>query len=989
MASPKKNPNPKKTPKKTMPKALPGKPMDPDDLPDLPKKPNGEYDYEVLGLAAATLETRKQAIRFYNMFAKLYGFTLFEDLTKTEVSADNAENIFFNFNSFIASKPIPKNCKDGFAPPTANSKAMVMVTHLAKLSIAIKNCLRDKFPDLDTWPRSKADNPAWFKNILNWMCRTWRSNYLNKWSKDPDLTFGNTKIRPLYTGNPVETVEDKAEQAAWYGKELKASNGYAMETPWAGVDLHSMFRRAFMEAHPLNPKSYANGCRNKLTHSKVCRGGDIKWDRWSEYWFCETFQVLNTMKHHTKTLANPIGSPLAWNPKCYFMCDWFWLGLYVFFGEGLRRTQLQVSDHLVDCVFPDEYTSTSATVARRIGQWYKNMLPKGASKDLEASITQKSGRQGAITELSLHPLTNVFDVCGRSGHKTGVNIDSYIDDSNPARGMLGARILAGHTTFSRPMVVPAPYWLPSRYKESFDNLLKVCLAGNSVPTFEQSGQMYRGVQHLLCVQIHWFNDIVSEVGPNHPWVVALVDKARAAAIVDPTHPEKQVIVVLEEWSTLLRERQFSMNDHVDETHMKDYTYRSMYERLQTANERARQAEIAIQRQREDMKECFSEVMSQLVNMQKELAATRSAMLINPSDRAVTQEHVRELHQRSMALRSPSRNAMLASLRAPRTPTSHVRKQTNTPPSTGSIKVWMAGEEEQVKKPAAKASKPPPRAMATQHQHVENNSGNVFFGPTVMAPTVASMAEVDLVNAIPENPRLDTTKTLIENSAKSLLLGKASDVGTGGKVMIHAILSELHRAKWYQGTGTFYDGVRKCPSSCKSQPSKFRYVMQMLEFVCTPSERSRLLKKVGPNHPTSDDIAFYDMLRTKCMDQMWIFEGKDPEVERVAQQNTRGCNVKPTVSALAIRIKAYKVIVRPYLNMPPLRHKAYDDTPLVAGYRKGMEVGTPPDNKSMVQFMVKKRRTEDASVSPEKRLRSGPVEVEVEEYDSVDEQSGII
>ena len=65
MASPKKITTSPKKKKKSPPKA-PGKPMNIDDLPDLPRKPNGEYNFETLGAAASTAEGRKQSTRALN-----------------------------------------------------------------------------------------------------------------------------------------------------------------------------------------------------------------------------------------------------------------------------------------------------------------------------------------------------------------------------------------------------------------------------------------------------------------------------------------------------------------------------------------------------------------------------------------------------------------------------------------------------------------------------------------------------------------------------------------------------------------------------------------------------------------------------------------------------------------------------------------------------------------------------------------------------------
>jgi hypothetical protein len=66
-------------------------------------------------------------------------------------------------------------------------------------------------------------------------------------------------------------------------------------------------------------------------------------------------------------------------------------------------------------------------------------LPEGCPDKITKSLSIKSSRQGGITELALHRGMTVFDACARSGHSTGVNLESYIDKNNIARGLRASR----------------------------------------------------------------------------------------------------------------------------------------------------------------------------------------------------------------------------------------------------------------------------------------------------------------------------------------------------------------------------------------------------------------------------------------------------------------------------------------------------------------------------------------------------------------------
>ena len=73
----------------------------------------------------------------------------------------------------------------------------------------------------------------------------------------------------------------------------------------------------------------------------------------------------------------------------------------------------------------------------------------------------KSLRSAAITQLSLHPRSTIFEVTARSGHKTGTNLDSYIDPDKLERTLPGAKVLSEHASVNQTVEIPAPWWLPS------------------------------------------------------------------------------------------------------------------------------------------------------------------------------------------------------------------------------------------------------------------------------------------------------------------------------------------------------------------------------------------------------------------------------------------------------------------------------------------------------------------------------------------------
>ena len=63
-------------------------------------------------------------------------------------------------------------------------------------------------------------------------------------------------------------------------------------------------------------------------------------------------------------------------------------------------------------------------------------------------------QKGTVNLLSMHPKIATFDACALSRHTTETTVDSYLDMTNPLKGLLAANTLHGCDDFHTRMVLP-------------------------------------------------------------------------------------------------------------------------------------------------------------------------------------------------------------------------------------------------------------------------------------------------------------------------------------------------------------------------------------------------------------------------------------------------------------------------------------------------------------------------------------------------------
>ena len=916
----------------------PGAPMDPNELPEMPLRPDGSPDLATLGRAASTADGRKNALKFFNTFQALKGKPMFEDLTDQHVANDLLPEVFYEVAHFAANCPIPTRYGPGFAPPDSNQKTMIKVPSLVQYLIGMKMCFREKFPDHSLWPPRGVETVPWFNQLSAAFVKEWRRNYQMKWKNNPDIQFGNSNVRPLFCKELAGiNAQEESRLQLWHGESFLKTP--SMDMPCNGVTFQAIMRRGFLSCDVNRPESWYNLSRTCTAHMKINRGGEIKNDVWEDYKYYYHYQALDTLKIQIKVLSSPLSCPLLHNPNSYALCPVFHLANYLILGDGLYRTQLQMEEGLDRYVYPNEHHYGSGAVSRRTTNAIRSYMPQWMGPEEKLQYSAKSSRKGMTMELAEHMHSNVFTVTSRTGHKTGFNIDPYFVDDTPLHGLAAARIVAGHTQFRKPMRIPSPHFLDIKFKPGFDRLIEVILARNCLKCFEPGGHMHYYLQVMVCVCLYWYNDICETDG-SCAFVNGWKNLAFRAELIDPEEPSHHPEIVLNTLSSQLKCQEQSLNNGVNEVDITQLTAVELYQQVAGCADRVAELNNETYEQKQDMKACFGQVCASIVGLEAELKRAVSNMTREKEAREKCMEELRVLKAKEAHLKRPSRGTKVA----PSTPEmAQMWSPRKCPPSVEVITKdeAMHGMDD----PSFNSSRDSQPSVVN---NVQNNSGTVYF-----TGSANSSQPTTLLQQQRQKPR----------SLQLLRTSSAPD--TSGKVQLHKALEEArgHRSgNLFAGPGPLHDESKGLPDSCSGVKSCYLYTMELVDSVLDPKERRFLVSAPGAHHPNQEDRRMYDSIRNKVMDRLDELEGKPrcTKYHKGKKVASKMGGAKTTASVLAIgkRVKKLKNNINKALGANAVIENRIDKTPLCPLgdlATRFLPPGTPEGNRSMMSYMVADER----------------------------------
>jgi hypothetical protein len=232
--------------------------------------------------------------------------------------------------------------------------------------------LRDLYPN----------HPDW-KGMRDWWTRMRESIETNatnnqiKWQGSYE--FGAADVRPLYL-------------------DLGAKEG---EHNLKFCDLKHIVIALVERATPHN-KNIEMAAKIVMTYDSVARGGEVKFQKYTDWSFDYMTFVLDTKWSETKT-CDKYAMPRLADERWWF-CFYFVMGAFAMCEGGLFRNDGDIEAGLLHAVFPSLYRVADNYVTTQLGNKMK--------------VSAKSLRIGAVNEMALHAMITIFHACARSGHFT-------------------------------------------------------------------------------------------------------------------------------------------------------------------------------------------------------------------------------------------------------------------------------------------------------------------------------------------------------------------------------------------------------------------------------------------------------------------------------------------------------------------------------------------------------------------------------------------
>lgn len=347
--------------------------------------------------------------------------------------------------------------------------------------------------------------------------------------------FGAADIRPLYL-------------------ELGALEG---EHPLKFCDLKHIIIALVRNAHPSN-KNIEMAAKIVMTYDSIARGGEVKFQKFTDWSFDYMTYVLDTQWKEAKTCD--VYAMARVSDKRWWFCFFFVMGAYAMCADGLHRSEEQIDNGFQHAVFPDLQKYSDNYITTLVGNWMKKGLEwckeeVNGIEDFTKKFSAKSCRMGAVNELACHPLITVFNVCARTGHSVGEGVNalqSYLDRLNVILGLPAALALHGYKNIHpKKVVYPKITAVGSSNMESMKRLVTKMFV-ISIPEFKENGELREVVYLFAASLILHYKEVIRDCGHTNLIASTLEKCAEAAGITYAGRPHLSYIDVLKEYSDDIR-----------------------------------------------------------------------------------------------------------------------------------------------------------------------------------------------------------------------------------------------------------------------------------------------------------------------------------------------------------------------------------------------------------------------------------------------------
>lgn len=517
------------------------------------------------------------------------------EVKEAEIVGDNIVDYMSAFCCWAAVTSIPKYFDENLQPTRNNNNnnnvpcctTDTIIGYIGQHYWAI----RAAFPQHPEWINlGTTDHPAWWTNLRTAFIT--ESSRYQMFDAGDNNVFGGYKTKPLYPNLGGGNADDISSQC----------------------DLMYVLRNLLKTAKVGN-NNMELSLQILLTFDSIARGGEVKFQDFTDWGWDYLLNVTDTTWSESKTINS---YAMARVPDENPLFDFYWqLGAYAMCETGLFRSEEQIANNLMNKAFPNLYAITNNSVTGKITDGIRANLPPGLPEAERKQLSAKSLRQAAITTMSMHKLINIYTANARIGHSTGTSNDSYLDKTNPARGLPAAHALHGRVDLFAAVVVPRLNEAlgPAR-EEMALTLVAAMFPSVNVPGFKVGGPLWIVLKTAAASLLRHYAKAKKIASNNR--VCDMMEKAAVRAqIKDDMFPGISPKEVLAEWCRIITQ---------------DY------------EERLRIADVAAKGASDPMTASLHGVIAQMASDIKELKEDkRDSMLELASNKSIISQQERELH----------------------------------------------------------------------------------------------------------------------------------------------------------------------------------------------------------------------------------------------------------------------------------------------------------------------------------------------------------
>jgi hypothetical protein len=216
---------------------------------------------------------------------------------------DDLEEIFVNgFLMAMGNTPLPHNMTVDLLPSNPDNKECISLSSTKQYISLNFSALRQRFHGTVAFPSLNGE-PEWYKlNMAKWKTE-WERNYNLHWRNNPDLSFGNHKVLPLYARNfPGADDDDLLAKSCWHNASLTL-NDNEIHDALEVVDLEMLNKCFLFKASMVKRKPVQDMMKiNTLRHG-CGRPIELKALNWNNFRMDPRFQVVITDWPSWKTLS--------------------------------------------------------------------------------------------------------------------------------------------------------------------------------------------------------------------------------------------------------------------------------------------------------------------------------------------------------------------------------------------------------------------------------------------------------------------------------------------------------------------------------------------------------------------------------------------------------------------------------------------------------------------------------------------------------------